>query len=428
MRSRPVSLWRHADFLRLWSAESVSLFGTQATFLTVTLIATFVLDATPRQMGILGAMGGMASLFAGLLAGVLADRLRRRPLMVVADVLSALLILAVPTVWALGSLVMFHLYLVEFLVGGLTTVSYVAGQSYLPVVVGRGYLVEANGKLRASEALAQVAGPSFAGGLAQFVAAPLVLVLDSLSFLASAILVGSIRTVEPGRRRQPDDESTGAFGRAARETAEGLRWILGSPLLRAVLATSVSLSLFSGVFAALFVLFAGRGLGLSPAAIGAVLAFQGIGSILGALLSGRISHRLETGPSLVLSAAGMGLGWLVLPLAGIFGSPPAPTLVFGLFLSGFCYVVYVVQAVSLRQRLTPDEILGRVNAGAVALIFAATPVGSLLGGFLAESLGARAALALGAMVGASGFLWTLFSPVRRLRTPPIRSRSSVKER
>ena len=328
-----------------------------------------------------------------------------------------------PLAWLLGTLGMAQLYAVEFLVGGLSTVSYVTAQSWLPSVVGREHLLEANGKLRASEALSQIGGPSLAGALAQLVAAqlvaaPLVLAADCLSYLASALLVGSVRRVEP--KRAGPREHTGAprtAGRVVKETAEGLRWLFSHPVLRAVLASSATLGLFSGFFAALFVLFATRELGLSPAMVGGVLAAQGAGSVLGALLAGRIADRLGLGRALVLAAAGQGLGWLFLPLAGAFGIPALPTLVFGFVIAGFCFVVYVVCAVSLRQALTPDRLLGRVNASAVSLILAASPFGSLLGGVLAEETSVRLALVLGALVAASGFLWTFFSPVRWVKSP-----------
>jgi predicted MFS family arabinose efflux permease len=205
-----------------------------------------------------------------------------------------------------------------------------------------------------------------------------------------------------------------AVGRTAAELTEGLRFTLGNPVLRALLASSITFNVFGGFFAALFVIFATRELGLAPVASGAVLAVQGVGGVLGALLVGRIVGRLGQGPVLVLAGAGQGVGWLVLPAAGAFGLPAAPTLALALAVSGFSFVAYVVGAVSLRQELTPDGLLGRVNAGSVSLILAAVPAGSLAGGLLATGVGTRTALTLGALLGASGFLWTLFSPVRRL--------------
>lgn len=389
-RPRLAGLWRHHDFLKLWGAETVSLLGTQATFLAVPLTAAVLLDASPRQMGVLGALGGTAAFFCGFFSGAFLDRLQRKPVLVGADLLNALILFSVPLAWLLGALGMAQLYAAEFLVGGLSTVSYVAAQSWLPSVVGREHLLEANGKLRATEALSQVGGPSLAGALAQLVAAPLVLAADSLSYLASALLVGSVRKVEPkwaGPREQAD--APGTAGRVAKEAAEGLRWIFSHPVLRALLMSSATFSLFSGFFAALFVLFATWELGLSPAAVGGVLAVQGTGSVLGALLVGRIADSLGVGRTLVLAAAGQGLGWLFLPLAGAFGIPTLPTLLLGFVVAGFCSVVYVVCAVSLRQALTPDGLLGRVNASAVSLILAASPFGSLLGGFLAEATSIR---------------------------------------
>lgn len=213
-----------------------------------------------------------------------------------------------------------------------------------------------------------------------------------------------------------------AVGRTAAELTRGLRFTLSNPVLRALLASSVTFNVFGGFFAALFVIFATRELGLSPAAVGAVLAVQGVGGVLGALFVGRMAGRLEQGPVLVLAGAGQGVGWLALPAAGAFGLPAAPTLSLALAVSGFSFVAYVVGAVSLRQELTPDGLLGRVNAGSVSLILAAVPLGSLAGGLLAAEVGTRIAFALGALLGASGFLWTLFSPARRLGTdePPVR--------
>lgn len=242
------------------------------------------------------------------------------------------------------------------------------------------------------------------------------LIVDSLSYLASAYLLGSVRAGEPARTRAGEEAGTPADGvlpaarRTAAELTEGLRFTFGNPVLRALLASSVTFN----VFAALFVLFATRELGLAPAVLGAVLAMQGAGGVLGALLVGRMMERLGQGPVLVLAGVGQGLGWLALPASGAFGLPAAPTLALALAVSGFSFVAYVVGAVSLRQELTPDGLLGRVNAGSVSFILAAVPAGSLLGGLLAAEVGTRTALALGAMLGASGFLWTLFSPARRL--------------
>ena len=418
---RPSGLWRHPDFLRFWTSETVSLLGTQGTLLAVPLTAALLLNATSHQMGALGAVGGAAAFLAGFSAGPFVDRLRLKPLLVAADLANAAILLTVPLAWAVGVLGMSQLYAVEFLVGGLSTLSYVAAQSWLPSVVGREHLVDANGKLRASEALSQTAGPSLAGGLAQLVGAPFVLILDALSYLASARLLGSVRAAEPATVRSGEADASasgrgvlGTVMRTAAELTQGLRFTLGNPVLRALLASSVTFNVFGGFFAALFVIFATRELGLAPVALGAVLAVQGVGSVLGALFVGRIVGRLGQGPVLVLAGAGQGIGWLALPAAGAFGLPAAPTLALSLAVSGFCFVAYVVGAVSLRHELTPGRLLGRVNAGSVSLILAAVPVGWLAGGLLATGVGTRTALALGGLLGASGFLWPLFSPVRRL--------------
>lgn len=388
IRLRLAGLWRQPDFLKFWSAESVSLFGTQTTLLAIPLTAALLLDATPRQMGVLGALGGASAFLSGFFSGVLVDQVRRIPIMVAADVLNALLIISVPLIWLFGDLGMAQLYAIEFLVGGLSTLSYISAQSYLPSVVANEFLVDANGKLRASEALSQVAGPPLAGSLAQIVAAPLILIVDSLSYLTSALLLWSMRTNEVRlSTRKKASTLIESLKRTFKGSFEGLRWLLADPVLRGLLASSSSFNVFAGFFAALFVIFATRELGFSPVAVGLVLAAQGAGSVLGAILVKRIVGYLGLGPALVLAAAGQSLGWLALPFAGAFGIPAFPVIAAGLAVSGFSFVVYVVGAVSLRQTLTPDEILGRVNAVSVSLILGAIPVGSLAGGFLAAKRG-----------------------------------------
>src|SRR5689334_4573513 len=199
MRLKFVGLWRHADFMKLWSGETISLFGSQVTALALPLTAVLVLKASPAEMGILGAVEFAPFLLLSLFAGVWVDRLRRRPIMILADLGRALLVFSIPAMFWLGQLRMEYLYLVGLLTGVLTVFFDVAYQSYLPSLVEREQLVEGNSKLEVSRSVAQIAGPGLAGALVQTISAPVAMLVDGLSFLASTFFLGLIRKPEPAK-------------------------------------------------------------------------------------------------------------------------------------------------------------------------------------------------------------------------------------
>lgn len=409
--SAPASptLWRHRAFMRLWVAQTISVFGTGFTQLALPLIAVTLLGATPSQMGLLGTAEFAPFLLFGLLAGVWVDRWPRRPVLIVGDVGRALALATIPLAAALGVLGMPQLYLVGFAAGVLTVFFDVAYQAYLPALVDRRQLLEGNSRLEASRSIAQVASPGIAGVIIQLLSAPVAIALDALSYLASALFIGRI-----GRQEGRPDPA----GRRPMlsEVREGLGVVFGSPLLRSIAACTGTSNFFGNVAGALAILFAVRELELTAATLGLIFTIANVGALLGALTAVRLGHKLGVGPTIILASLGFAVQFVPL----VFATPrtAVPLLVAGGLVAGFANPIYNITQVSLRQAITPYRLQGRMNATMRFVVWGTIPLGSLAGGALGELLGLRPAITVGAAGGLLAFLWVLFSPVRSLRRMP----------
>jgi MFS family permease len=404
------ALRRHRDFRLLWGGETVSEMGSQVSLLAIPLLAVSTLRATTFEMGLLTAASTAAFLIVGLPAGVWVDRLRRRRVMVVGDIGRVLALGSVPIAYALGRLTLLQLFVVTLASGILTVFFDVAYQSYLPSLVGREHLVEGNAKLTGSAQVAAVAGPSIAGGLVQAIGSAAAVAVDSASFLVSAAAVGAIRATEP-----TPVVPEGGHPKLARGIAEGLRFVFGNALLRAIAATTATANLFSGIAAAVEIVFLVRQVHASAGVIGLLFALGGIGGVLGALAAGPIARRFGGARATILGIA-VSVGALLIPLtmpgAGLL------TFGFGMFFVGFSAVVYNINQVSFRQRLCPDRLLGRMNATMRFVVWGVLPVGALIGGLLGAAFGLRATLWVGAVGQALAGVWLLASPMRTLRDFP----------
>jgi MFS family permease len=403
------SLWRHADFMKLWTAETISQLGSQVTLLALPLVAITVLDASAFQVGLLGTVEFAPFVLVGLPAGVWVDRLRRRPVLVAGDLGRALALLSIPLAYELGVLSIGQLYAVGFVTGVLTVFFDVAYQSYLPALVAPDQLVEGNSKLEISRSGAQIAGPGLAGGLIDLVTAPVAVLADALSFALSGAFIGLIRRGEPAPERPPAHERRGSM---RREIAEGLRYVLGHRLLRPIAACTATANLFNAVMFAVVILYMVRQLGLRPAAIGVVFAAGNVGFLAGAVVSGRLAARTGVGRAIVLGAAVGALGALLVPLAP--RAAAVPLLVAGMAVATFGSTVYNVNQVSLRQAISPARLHGRMNATMRFMVWGTLPLGSLLGGALGTAIGLRPTLWLGAVGGLLAVLPVALSPVRSL--------------
>jgi MFS family permease len=398
-------LWRHGDFLKLWGGQTISLFGTQISQLAMPLAAILVLDASAFEVAVLGMVEFLPFLLFALPAGVWVDRLRRRPILIVADLGRAVALVSVPLAYSADALTIWQLYIVGFAVGTLTVFFDVAYQSYLPSLVAREQLVEGNSKLEVSRSGAQLAGPAVAGVLVEAITAPFAILFDAVSFLASGGFVLAIRRREPPV--EPAEQPS-----MRRELSEGIRYLLGHRYWRPIAATVAISNFFSSVAFSIFVVYAVRELDLSAAPIGILFGLGNVGWLAGALAAGRLSARRGVGRTIVGSAMLFGLAMLLIPLAP--ASSPIPFLLTALLLVSFGAVVFNVTGISFQQAVTPDRMLGRLNASRRFIVWGVIPLGSLAGGILASAVGLHATLWIGAIGGAASFLPVLLSPVRTI--------------
>jgi predicted MFS family arabinose efflux permease len=409
-----VTSQRHSAFLHLWAAQTVSVFGSQMTALALPLTAALILQATPFQMGLLTAALTLPVPLFVLFAGVLTDRLRRKPLLIGTDWLRAALLLVIPLSVTLQTLNLEVLLVVAFLVGACSIVFDVAYQPYLSGIVRPEHLIDGNGKLETSNALATVAGPGLAGALIALLGAPLTLAVDALSFVGSALILGRIRA--------PEGNPQGVPGRAEshaslwQQIREGLLIVLQHHVLRPLAVFSAMFNFFYKLIEVSLILFATRNLGLSPVLLGLLFAAEGAGGLIGSLLPAWALRRFGLGRTLVGSTGLMGGGCLLLPLASGPVWTATPMLAFGLFVLGLSSVVYRVQQISLRQVLTPAALLGRMNASTRFVTWGVIPLGALCGGLLGELTSPRVAVLVGALGCSASFLWLLFSPVLAMTT------------
>ena len=418
MSSRPGSLWRHAGFGKLWTGQTVSVLGSQITALALPLTAAVILQATPFQMGTLAAVERLPYLLIGLPAGAWIDRWRRRPVLVAADFGRAALLLGIPLAASIGALTFELLCGVALLVGTLTVFFDLAYLTLLPSLVPPDRLVAGNSRLQASESAAQVVGPGLAGALIGILGAPMVIAIDAGSFVLSGCLLASIRT--PEAAPAPREQRQGVW----REIAEGMRWLLGHPLLRALAAMSATSALFGYVFLAVYVLFLTRELGLDPLAIGAVLGVGGLGALVGALAAEPLARRHGPGPTIMWAELALGAGNALVLLAIWAPTMAVPLSAASEFAAWLALQVRDVNAVSVRQALTPDRLRGRVNASFRFLVWGSMPIGGILGGILGEWVGLAPTLAVGVVGMLLASLWAVLSPIRALREQPLTNAGS----
>ena len=397
-------LWHDGDFRRLWLGQTISLVGSEVSGLT--------LGATPVQMGLLGALEQAPWFAFGLFAGVWVDRARRRPIMIAADFGRATLLGAVPLAALAGALNLSLLGAVIFLSGILTVFFYVSHQSYLPSLVPREHLVEANSKLEISRSASQIGGPGLAGALTQVIAPPLAVALDALSFAVSALLIGGIKAAEPAPPEPAKRLDVWA------EVREGLRAVAAVPVLRAMAAAAGTYNLFATAMTTLYALYAVNELGLPPFALGLALAAGSFGFVPGAVAAGRLARFVGLGPAMIGALALIGLADMLVPFAG--GPVAAATAL--LIVAGFAgtagAAVLTIHGKSLRQAITAPHLLGRVNATYSVLSLGTPLLGAMLGGLLGEAIGIRQTMLAAAVGQLLSVAFLLFSPIRSLREMP----------
>lgn len=412
LRTNERSLLRNPDFVRLWTAESVSQLGSQVSLLALPLLAIGTLHASTFAVGALRAVEFAPFLLVGLPAGVIVDRRRRRPVLMLGDVGRAIALFSIPLAWWLGLLTLAQLFFVVFITGVLTVFFDVAYQSYLPALVDQDQLGDGNAKLETSRAGAQIAGPGLAGVLVQVVGAPAAVIADAVSFVLSASSVLFIRRAEPpveapARTEQPTMRS---------EIGEGLRYVLGHPALRAIAGCTATSNYFSSMLDAVLLVYLVRTLHYSAGVIGLIFMFANIGFLVAAATARRVERRLLLGRTIWVGILVCQLGGLLVALSP--RDHAFPWIVGGMMLFSSGGTIYNISQVTYRQAITPNRMLGRMNATMRFMVWGTMPLGSLTGGLLGTVFGLRPTLMIAGVGGMLAVLWVLVAPVRTLDGVP----------
>jgi MFS family permease len=406
------ALWGHPDFIKLWTGQTISEFGSQISGLAIPLLAVVSLHASPFEFSVLGVLGFLPFILFALPAGVWVDRLRRRQILIVGDLARAMLLALVPILWAAGVLQLWHLLVLQFVIGVFTVFFDVAYQSYLPALIEREHLVDGNSKLQLTVSVSQVAGPSVSGALIGAVTAPYAVVADAISFVVSGVFMLRMRH----RESPPKLEAGQSHPKMWPQVKEGLVWVVRNPWLRAIAACTGSSNFFGTLAQSILVYYMVRSLHLSAFEIGAVFGVGSAGSILGALLANRLNGWLGVGRMIIFTIAVAQVGVFAYPLAP--RSFPLPVLMLGSAAFGFGAVAYNITQVSLRQAITPERLQGRMNAAMRWIVWGTIPLGSLLGGGLATWFGLRTALWVGAFGGIVAIFPVALSSVRAIVAMP----------
>jgi MFS family permease len=355
--------------------------------LALPLTAAVLLKATPLQMGLLTAIELLPFLLFSLPSGVWLDRVRKLPVYVVGELLVAACAISVPVAWWMGWLGMPWLYAIGFVIGFVHTVSGSAAQIVLTQVVARDRLVEAHAKNALATSGAEVAGPGLAGVLIKAFGAPVALLVNAALLIGSALILRGI-AIHERREPRPGGDSLAQFWR---DLVLGVRFCAGTRLLvvLAVLMGVWQMAHYSAMVVQ--ILFATRTLGLSEQAVGLCYMGMGVGTIIGSVYGRRVNAALGPGPCLVVGYVITGSGWALLALAPANAwGVAAFALMLMLFTTGAVFIF--INFLALRQAVTPEPLLGRMTSTMRWLTLLAAGPGALLGGWLGEHVGLRAAL------------------------------------
>jgi MFS family permease len=411
------TLWRHRDFLLLWGGQAVSQAGSQVTILALPLVAIVLLHATTLQVGLLSATATSAYLLVSLPAGVVADRVAKRTLMLVSDAAQLVVIGSVPLAYAAGVLSLGQLYVVALATSVLDVFFLVAYTSYLPALLAPEQLMDGNGKLAATQSLAQVAGPGLGALLVGLAGAALAMGSDALSFAVSAACLLAIGIREPRTRRAGDtgrEPGRAGFGAGFRaEVGAGLRYVLRDPILRHAAAWNGTANFFVIMVETLGPLFLIRTLHLRPAYVGVLLALGAVGGVAAGVAARPLIRRIGSARIAWVSMTVFALPGVLIPLAG----PGWWVLLFaaGWISWTFSATLCSIALVSYQQATCPPELRGRVSAAQRWINWGTLPLGGLAGGALGTAIGVHATLWLAVVGGCSSGLWLYLSPLRGQR-------------
>ena len=401
-------LWKYSDFLKLWAAESISVFGITISTVALPLVAIITLNAGAGELGILKALHHTPVLLFGLFMGAWIDRVRRHPLMIATEFSNGILLAIIPVTAVLGVLRIELLYLVNFFGGTLSAVYILASISFLPSIVNQEDLVEANSKLSVGRSVAKIAGPGLAGVLIEILTAPITVVLDVFSFLIAGVCLLFIRSSES--TEVGNQKNRGIW----REIREGLHLIVFHPILRSMTVGTAIASFGGAIHSTVYLLYLTRELLISPSWLGIIMGCAGVAALVGATFATPAARRYGPGSLLIGAPLLQSIGLGLVPFIGELDRSVIPILIVAQAFFGVAFTVYSITQLSLRQAVTPDELLGRVNASWRVLVGGVIPFGAMIGGALGETIGLQLTLVVGAFVGFVSFVFHLCSPLRHV--------------
>ncbi len=402
-------LWRHSDFRKFWTGDTITQFTGQISGLAIPTIAILTLRVTGFQLGLLQALGFVAFPTLGLFVGVWMDRMKRKPVMIVANLIQVATLASVPVAFAFGVLGLYQLYAVSFSMGATTVFFDVAYQSYLPSLVSKDDVVEGNQKLQTSASAAQVVGPSVASVMMQLVGAALSVAADSVGTLISVFTLAWIEKPEPAVA--PPETKKDFFA----EMREGIKVVTGNPLLWTQAGCTAMSNLGSNMFGVAVLLYAYLTLGISKGVIGVAFSIGAVGFLLGVLITPSFTRRVGLGRAIALSIAGNFALLLVLLARGDLA---VVTIGVAYFLSSIGVPIYNINQVSLRQIITPNRLQGRMNATMRTIVWGTIPIGSLLGGVFCTTIGVVPTLVVGALIAGCSVVWIVLGPIVGLQRQP----------
>ncbi|WP_327104464.1 MFS transporter [Nonomuraea glycinis] len=410
--TEPTTLWRNRDFLKLWTGESLSLVGSQVTVLAMPIVAYLWLNASVAEMGVLGALARLPMVLF-FVVGVWVDRMRRRPVLIWSDVFRAFMLATVPVLFAMDMLTLWWLYVVVFSMGVAGVLFEIAYRSYLPILVPPEHLGDGNSKLQLSDSVSKAVGPSLAGVLIATRSAPLVILVDAVSYVLSALCLISIRK----REDPPPPDDGGTMIAAIRQ---GFGFVMSQPIIRPLAIASAVYSFFDiGILQTLYIPYVIDGAGVPAGWVGAVLAVGGVGAIAGAWLSVRLMKRAGPGPTMFWSTVVGNSALILVPLAGGPLWLAIGILAVSQLLVGLCTQIFVVNNITVLQSAAPRELVGRVIATIWAMGLVPAPLGALVAGLLGQAVGMRPVVLVAAVIGAVVPMIVLArSPIPKMREMP----------
>lgn len=406
-------LWKHSDFMKLWTGQTISMFGAQITALALPLVAAITLKSSAFQMGLLTAIGYLPYILFSLFIGVWVDQFYRKPLMIITDLVRGFALLIVPIAAWQGFMTFELLCAVSFIVGTASVIFDIASMSYLPSIVKTDELVEGNSKLELSNSASQITGQSIGGGLIQLLTPPIAMLCDGISFFVSAFTLLIIKKRED-KPNNPDPKQN-VIG----NIKEGLNFVFRNPILSRITISTGLFNLSGLIMESIYILYVTRELDLSPLILGIIFSVGGVGAMVGAAIAERAVKLFSLGRTLYLMLISSGVFYyLVITTEALPTAVTVGLLMLVQFMDAATVVIYNINQRSLRTAITPDHMQGRMNASMRFIIFGSIPIGALLGGIVGELFGAQFTIALGATGMVAAGLLIAASPISKMKQIP----------